>query len=81
MKKAIILAMTFGILSSVSYAIVANKNTTGTVKEIVGLKCPNHDYVKDNHNFMYKSVGGNQATNATRCLRCGFTKSLHKVQK
>lgn len=81
MKEAITFAIFFGILSSASYAVFVYKNTTGTVKEIVGLKCPNHDYVKDNHNFLYKSVGGNPSTNATRCLRCGFTKSLHKVQK
>lgn len=23
------------------------------VREIRGLKCPNHDYVRDNHHFMY----------------------------
>lgn len=24
-----------------------------SVKEVRGLKCPNHDYVRDNHHFMY----------------------------
>ena len=23
------------------------------IKEMVGLKCPNHDYIRDNHHFMY----------------------------
>lgn len=26
------------------------------IKEMVGLKCPNHDYVRDNHHFMYKYI-------------------------
>lgn len=26
------------------------------IKEMVGLKCPNHDYIRDNHHFMYKEV-------------------------
>lgn len=26
------------------------------VKEIRGLKCPNHDYVRDNHHFIYQEV-------------------------
>ena len=25
-----------------------------TVKEIKGLKCPNHDYVRDNYHFLYE---------------------------
>lgn len=29
-----------------------------TVKEIRGLKCPNHEYARDNHHFTYESVGG-----------------------
>lgn len=50
--------------------------------EIVGLKCPNHDYVKDNHNFMYQEVyPGAQPNKDTRCQRCGYTMSLHKYQK
>ena len=53
----------------------------GIIKEIRGLKCPNHDYVRDNHNFTYESIGGLAPTNSTRCKRCGYTKSLHKPQK
>jgi hypothetical protein len=26
------------------------------VKEVRGLKCPNHDYVRDNHHFMYEET-------------------------
>ena len=26
------------------------------IKEISGLKCPNHDYMKDNYNFMYEEA-------------------------
>ncbi len=52
-----------------------------TIKEIRGLKCPNHDYVRDNHHFMYESVGGIASGSWTRCLRCGYTRSLHKPQK
>lgn len=52
-----------------------------TVKEIRGLKCPNLDYVRDNHHFMYESIGGSSPHNGTRCMRCGYTKSLHKPRK
>lgn len=51
------------------------------IREIKGLKCPNHDRLKDNHHFMYEGIRGNASTNATRCLRCGYTKALHKPQK
>lgn len=51
------------------------------IKEIKGLKCPSHDYVRDNHNFMYDLAPGLTPTNYTKCLRCGYTKSLHKPQK
>ena len=82
MKKFII-AIAIAILTTTSYAMAGDlfSEVMGTVKEIVGLKCPNHDYVKDNHNFMYESVGGNPSTNNTRCLRCRYTKSVHKPQK
>ncbi len=52
------------------------------VKEIRGLKCPNHEYLRDNHNFTYQPVYlGAQPLSSTRCIRCGYTMSLHKVQK
>lgn len=51
------------------------------VKEIRGLKCPNHEFVRDNHNFTYDLPVGLTPTNGTRCIRCGYTKSLHKPQK
>ena len=52
------------------------------IKEMVGLKCPNHDYVKDNHHFMYKEAyPGARPLSSTRCIKCGYTMSLHKVQK
>lgn len=52
-----------------------------TIKEIRGLKCPNHDYLRDNHHFAYESIGGLPPTSSTRCVRCGYTKALHKPQK
>lgn len=52
-----------------------------TVKEITGLKCPYHDYLRDNWHFQYQSIGGMRPTERTRCIRCGYTKSLHKPQK
>lgn len=50
------------------------------LKVINKLKCPNHEYVKDNHVFTYDLPLGLNPTNGTRCLRCGYTKSLHKQQ-
>lgn len=59
-----------------------SKKITTMVKEIRGLKCPNHDYVRDNHHFMYKEVyPGARPLPGTRCIKCGYTMSLHKVQK
>lgn len=55
--------------------------TYTSVREIVGLKCPGHDHLKDNHNFMYQDVNGNPATTYTRCIRCNYTKGVHKAQK
>ena len=52
------------------------------IKEIVGLKCPNHDYIRDDYNFVYQpSYWGARPLDSTVCLRCGYTMSLHKVQK
>lgn len=52
------------------------------VKEIHGLKCPNHDYVRDNYNFLYQETfPGAKPCSNTRCIRCGYTMSLHKPQK
>lgn len=83
MKKFMTMSLVIVVLSTASYAMAGGfpSEVMGVVKEIVGLKCPNHDYVKDSHNFMYESVGGNSSTSGTRCLRCGYTKSLHKPQK
>ena len=59
-----------------------SKKIKTMVKEIRGLKCPNHDYVRDNHHFMYKEVyPGARPLSSTRCIKCGYTMSLHKVQK
>ena len=58
---------------------VVHKDTM--VKEIRGLKCPNHEFVRDNHNFTYDLPIGLNPTNGTRCCRCGYTKSLHKPQR
>lgn len=52
-----------------------------TVKEIKGLKCPNHEYDKYDFNFIYESIGGLPSYSGTRCLKCGYTKSLHRPQK
>ena len=52
------------------------------VKEERGLKCPNHDYVRDNHHFMYEETyPGVRPLSGTKCIRCGYTMSLHKPQK
>lgn len=52
------------------------------VKEIRGLKCPSHDHIRDDYHFMYQEVyPGAKPLLSTRCLKCGYTKSLHKVQK
>lgn len=59
-----------------------SKKIKTMVKEIRGLKCPNHDYVRDNHHFMYKEAyPGASPTLSTRCIKCGYTMSLHKTQK
>lgn len=47
------------------------------IKEIRGLKCPNQ-----NSSFIYKEVfPGAKPLSSTRCVRCGYTMSLHKSQK
>lgn len=52
------------------------------VKEIRGLKCPNHDYVRDNYHFLYEEIyPGAKPLAGTVCKRCGYTMSLHKPQK
>lgn len=52
------------------------------VKEIRGLKCPNHEYVRDNHHFLYQpAYAGANPNSSTRCIRCGYTMSLHKAQR
>lgn len=52
------------------------------VKEVRGLKCPNHDYVRDNFHFLYEEAyPGARPLPSTRCIRCGRTMSLHNAQK
>lgn len=51
------------------------------VKEIKGLKCPSHDYARDNYHFMYDLPIGLSLNANTRCMRCGYTMSLHNPQK
>lgn len=52
------------------------------VREIQGLKCPSHDYLRDYHHFLYDEVyRGAKPFPSTICKRCGFSMSLHKVQK
>ena len=59
-----------------------SKKIKTMVKEIRGLKCPNHDYVRDNHHFMYQEAyPGARPLSSTRCIKCGYTMSLHKAQK
>lgn len=59
-----------------------NNNAKKKIKVIHGLKCPNHDYARDNHHFTYEEeYHGFQPTSSTRCIRCGYTMYLHKPQK
>lgn len=52
------------------------------VKEVRGLKCPNHDYVRDNFHFLYEEAyPGARPLPSTRCIRCSRTMSLHNAQK
>ena len=52
------------------------------VKEVRGLKCPNHTHVRDNHHFLYEETySGARPQPSTRCIRCGYTMSLHKPQQ
>lgn len=52
------------------------------VKEIRGLKCPHHDCIRDNFHFLYQpAFPGARPTSSTRCIKCGYTMSLHKAQK
>lgn len=52
----------------------------GTIKELRGLKCPNHENIRDNYCFTYECIGGLRPHNGTRGVRCGYTMSLHKPQ-
>lgn len=52
------------------------------LKEIKGLKCPHHDLIRDDHHFRYQEAyPGARPLESTRCMRCGYTMSLHKVQR
>lgn len=54
----------------------------GILKEIKGLKCMHHDYLRDNYNFTYEEAYyGAKPLPSTRCKRCGYSMSLHKIQK
>ena len=64
------------------YSIRKQKKDMSSIKEIKGLKCPNHEYVRDNYHFTYQpAYPGAKPLNSTRCIKCGYTMSLHKVQK
>ena len=53
-----------------------------SIIEIKGLKCPYHDYVRDDYHFTYEPFyPGAKPLSSTRCIKCGYTMSLHKVQK
>ena len=59
-----------------------SKKIKTMVKEIRRLKCPNHDYVRDNHHFMcQEAYPAARPTSSIRCIKCGYTMSLHKAQK
>lgn len=52
------------------------------IREIKGLKCPHHDLIRDDHHFRYQEAYPDaRPLESTRCMRCGFTMSLHKVQR
>lgn len=81
--KVSVIAAFVCIVSMAFSSQIANacQFTYSTVREIVGLKCPGHEHLKDRHNFMYQEVNGNPSTNYTRCIRCHYTKGVHKAQK
>lgn len=57
-------------------------NIMKIIKEVRGLKCSNYDYVRDNYHFLYEEAyPGARPLSSTRCIRCGYTMSLHKPQK
>lgn len=67
-------------VSSIQYT--KQKEDMNNIKEIRGLKCPNHEYVRDNYHFTYQpAYPGAKPLSSTRCIKCGYTMSLHKVQK
>ena len=67
-------------VSSIQYT--KQKEDMNSIKEIRGLKCPNHEYVRDNYHFTYQpAYPGAKPLSSTRCIKCGYTMSLHKVQK
>lgn len=51
------------------------------VKEVKGLKFPNQEYIRDNSHFLYEEpYPGARPLSGTRCIKCGYTMSLHKPQ-
>lgn len=81
--KSIVIAACISIVSmSFSDQVINAAHTIySTIREIVGLKCPGHEHLKDSHNFMYQEVNGNPSTSYTRCMRCHYTKGVHKAQQ
>lgn len=62
--------------------VYKTKIDMATIKEMRGLKCPNHEYARDNYHFTYQpAYPGARPSISTRCIRCGFTMSLHKAQR
>ena len=94
MKKTIltISALVVSVVATISLSSFTSNFYQGTgmynntsqtrYVEVRGLKCPSHNFVKDGHHFMYIEVYPGSRPNAhTRCVRCGYTMSLHKPQK
>lgn len=54
----------------------------GRVREVRGLKCPNHSYLRDNYHFTYEEAFlGARPLPSTKCIKCGRSMSLHQEQK
>lgn len=54
----------------------------GMLKEIRDLKCPQHEYLRDEFYFIYEvSYASCKPLPNTLCRRCGMSMSLHEIQK
>ena len=81
-KYLLIKTLQFRTLLLNLYCQLKTNKIMKKVKEIRGLKCPNHEYVRDNHHFLYEEAyPGARPLSSTRCIKCGYTMSLHKPQK